>query len=58
MGCAKADLRGSFTHLPQETRKTSNKQPNLIFNATRERRTKKTLCQQKESQRLEEKLMK
>ena len=32
----------SNTILPQEIRKTSNKQPNLTPIATRERRTKKT----------------
>ena len=58
MGCAKADLRGSFTHLPQEITNTSNEQPNLISNATRESRTNKTLSQQKESQRLEQKRIK
>lgn len=58
MGCTKAELRGSFTHLPQETRNTSNKQPNLISNATGERRTNKTLSQQKESRRLEQKRIK
>ena len=31
----------SNTILPQETRKISNKQPNLIPKITRERRTKK-----------------
>ena len=32
----------SNTVLPQETRKISNKQPNLIPKATRERKTNKT----------------
>ena len=42
---AKAVLRGKFlsnTILPQETRKISKKQRNLIPKATRERRTNKT----------------
>ena len=43
---ANAVLRGkqqySNTIWPQETRKISNKQPNLTPKATRERRTKKT----------------
>ena len=34
--------------LPQETRKISNKQPNLTPKAISERRPKKTLSQQKE----------
>ena len=37
----------SNTNLPQETRKISNKQPNLTPKATRER-TNKTQSQQKE----------
>ena len=47
---AKAVLRGkhSNTILPQETRKISNKQPNLAPKAIRERRTKKPQSQQKE----------
>ena len=32
----------SNTSLPQETRKSSNKQPNFISKAARERRTDKT----------------
>ena len=42
---AKAILRGKFTaitSLPQETIKSSNKQPNFMFKAARERRTNKT----------------
>ena len=38
---AKADLRGTFhsnTILPQETRKTSNRQPNFIPKMTGKRR--------------------
>ena len=31
----------SYTILPQETRKISNKQPNLTLKAIREKRTKK-----------------
>ena len=40
---AKAVLRGKFysnTILPQETRKTSNRQPNVTPKATGKRRTK------------------
>ena len=38
----------SDTSLPQEIRKISNKQPNLIPKGTRERKTNKTQSQQKE----------
>ena len=44
MGCSKNDSKRevySNTILPQETRKISNKNPNLIPKAIRERRTKK-----------------
>ena len=44
MGCSKSSSKRevySNTILPQETRNISNKQPNLIPKATRERRTKK-----------------
>ena len=45
MGCSKSSLkRGVYSNtiLPQETRKISNKQPNLTLKAIREtRRTKK-----------------
>ena len=43
MGCSKSSSRRqvySNTILPQETRKISNKQPNLTSKAIRERRTK------------------
>ena len=45
MGCSKSGSKRevySNTVLPQETRKISNKQPNLTPKAVRERRTKKT----------------
>ena len=45
MGCSKSSLKRevySNTILPQETRKISNKQPNLTPKATRESRTNKT----------------
>ena len=44
MGCSKSNSKKevySNTILPQETRKISNKQPNLTTKAIRERRTKK-----------------
>ena len=45
MGCSKSSCKKevySNTIFPQETRKTSNKQPNLTPKAIRERRTNKT----------------
>ena len=45
MGCNKSSSKRevySNTILPQETRKISNKQPNLTPKAIRERRTKET----------------
>ena len=45
MGCCKSSSRRdvySNTILPQETRKTLNKQPNFTPKTTGERRTKKT----------------
>ena len=45
MGCSKSSSKRevySNTILPQETRKTSNKQSNLTPKGTRERRTNKT----------------
>ena len=45
MGCSKSSSKRevySNTILPQETRNTSNKQPNLTHKVIRERRTKKT----------------
>ena len=44
MGFSKSSTKGkvqSNTSLPQETRETSNKQPNFILKATRKRRTPK-----------------
>ena len=44
MGCSKIGLKkevDSNKILPQETRKISNKQPNLTYKAIRERRKKK-----------------
>ena len=44
MGCSKRSSKRevySNTILPQETRKSSNKQPNITPKAIRERRTKK-----------------
>ena len=51
MGCIISSSKRevySNTNLPQETRKTSNKQPNLTLKATREKRTNKIQSQQKE----------
>ena len=51
MGCSKISSKRevySNTSLPQETRKISNKQPNLMPKATRERRTNKTHSRRKE----------
>ena len=45
MGCSKSSSKRevySYTRLPQETRKISNKQSYLTPKGTRERRTKKT----------------
>ena len=45
MGCSKSSSKRevySNTTLPQETRKTSNRQPNFTPKATGKRRTKKT----------------
>ena len=45
MGCSKSSSKRevhSNTRLPQETRKISNKQPNLLSKIIRKRRTKKT----------------
>ena len=54
MGCSKSSSKRevySNTILLPETRKTSNKQPNLTPKAIRERRTKKTpkLAERKKS---------
>ena len=38
MGGSKEVLRGKFIILPQETRKISNKQPNLTLEVTRKRK--------------------
>ena len=51
MRCSKSSSKRevySYTSLPQETRKISNKQSNLTPKGTRERRTHKTQRQQKE----------
>ena len=48
MGCNKRREVYSNTILPQETRKISNKQPNLAPKGTRERRKNKMQSQQKE----------
>ena len=51
MGCSKSSSKRevySNTILPQETRKTSNRQPNFIPKATGKRRTKNHQNQQKE----------
>ena len=51
MGCSKSSSKRevySNTILPQETRKISNKQPNLTPKATRKRRTNKTYSRRKE----------
>ena len=51
MGCSKSSSKRevySNIILPQETRKISNKQPNLTPKAIRERRTKKPQSQQEE----------
>ena len=53
MGCSKSSSKRevySYTSLPQETRKISNKQSNLTPKGTRER-TNKTQSQQKERNR-------
>ena len=45
MGCSKSSSKRevySNTNLPQETRKISNKQPNITPKGTRKRRTNKT----------------
>ena len=45
MGCSKSHSKRkvySNTNLPQETRKSSNKQPNFTSKAPRERGTEKT----------------
>ena len=45
MGCSKSSSKTevySYTSLPQETRKITNKQSNLTTKGTRERRTNKT----------------
>ena len=51
MGCSKSSSKRevySNTILPQETKNTSNKQPNITPKAIRERRTKKPQSEQKE----------
>ena len=43
MGCSKSNSREVYSNtiIPQETKKTSNRQPNLTPKTTRKRRTKK-----------------
>ena len=45
MGCSKSSKREVYSNtiLPQETRKTPNRQPNFIPKTTGKRKTKKTL---------------
>ena len=52
MGCSKSSSKRkvySNTILPEETRKTLNRQPNFIPKTTGKRRTKKPQDQQKET---------
>jgi len=52
MGCSKSSSKRkvySNTILPQETRKTSNRQPNLHIKTSGKRRTKKKLVGEKKS---------
>ena len=60
MGCSKSSSKRKVynnTILPQETRKISNKQPNLTPKAIRERRTKETqkLAEGKKSKKSDQK---
>ena len=51
MGCSKSSSKRevySYTSLPQETRKISNKQSNLTPKGTREKRTKPKVSRRKE----------
>ena len=51
MGCSKSSSKGEVHNdsgLPQKTRKTSSKQPNLPPKRIRRRTTSKTQSQQKE----------
>ena len=50
MGCSKSSSKEVYSNtvLPQETRKISNKQPNLPSKDIRKRRTNKAQSQQKE----------
>ena len=51
MGCNKSSSKREFnsnTSLSQETRKISNKQPNLTPKGTRKRRTKPKVSRRKE----------
>ena len=54
MGCRKNSSKNCFSSLPQETRKISNKQPNITSKANRkeEQQTPK-LVEGKKSERLE-----
>ena len=52
MGCSKRGSKREFysnTILPQETRKTLNRQPKLTPKTTGKRRTKKKLVERKKS---------
>ena len=58
MGCSKSSSKSEVyrsTTLPQETRKTSNRQPNFTPKTTRKRtKKKKKLVEGKKSQRSEQ----
>ena len=52
MGCSKSSSKrevDSNSILPQETRKTSSRQPNFISRTTGKRRTKKKIVEEKKS---------
>ena len=56
MGCSKSSSKRevySNTILPQESRKTSNRQPNFIPKTAGKRRTKRKLVEERKSQRSE-----
>ena len=57
MGCSKSSSKGevySNTILPQETRKTQNKQPNFTPKTTGKRRTKQNKTKTKKTPKLVE----
>ena len=59
MGCSKSSSKREVYHnmiLPQETRKISNKQPNLTPKATRERRTKPKMSRRNHKEQSKNKL--